>query len=50
MFCVGICKGMDSSYVVFWFCGWSNEYFGFSDIVEDELGYGEGDDWELVEV
>jgi hypothetical protein len=38
---------MDSSNVILRICGWPIEYLGFSNVVEDHLGYGSGDGFEL---
>lgn len=46
MFCAGVCEGVDPAYVGVWVCGWVDEYPGFPDAVEDDLGHGKGDGWE----
>lgn len=40
---------MDSSHVGLWVCGRADEYFGFSDAVEDDLGHWKGDGFEFGE-
>lgn len=41
---------MDPSHVVLWICGWTYQYLGLPDFVEDYVGYWEGDGVELVEI
>jgi hypothetical protein len=40
---------MDSSHVGLWVCGRSDEYFGYSDAVENDLGHWKGDGFEFGE-